>query len=264
MAASTFSFEELARIFTASFEGYVVPMHVDERTVRRMAELFDLDGDASHVAVRGDESVGLVNLGLRGRRGWIGGMGVVPSERRAGVGEMLMQAAHESAADRGATEVWLEVITSNEPAIRLYEKLGYERVRDLEVWTVAAEGAPASSAHEAAARGAHARVRELRRSPEPWQRADETLERLLREDALLGLVAEDAAAVVRVTDGGTVVEQIGAESVDAAADVLAAALARGGTLRLSNVPAGDPAALALRRLGDEPVLRQHELRVTLA
>src|SRR5579885_3044602 len=150
--ASTFSIDELALTFTESFEGYAVPMDVDGPTFRRMAELFDIDADASLVAVRGDERVGLVNVGLRGRSAWIGGMGVTARERRGGIGEALMRAAHESAAERGAAEVWLEVITTNEPAIRLYEKLGYEHVRELEIWAVEPVEAQASAARETGAR----------------------------------------------------------------------------------------------------------------
>ncbi len=261
--ASTFSIDELALTFTESFEGYAVPMDVDGPTFRRMAELFDIDEDASLVAVRGDERVGLVNVGLRGRSAWIGGMGVTARERRGGIGEALMRAAHESAAERGAAEVWLEVITTNEPAIRLYEKLGYEHVRELEIWAVEPVEAQASAARETGAREAHARVRELRREPEPWQRADETLEHVLDAEGTIGLVGDGAAAVVRATESATVVEQIAAETADAAADVLAAALARGATLRLTNIPEGDEAALAIRRFGDEPALRQHELRLAL-
>lgn len=261
--AASFSFGELARLFTASFEGYVIPMSVDEATFRRMVELFDLDLDASRVAIGGGEQVGVVNVGLRGTAAWIGGMGVVMQRRRTGLGARLMHAAHEAALARGASKLWLEVISSNTPAIRLYEQLGYEHVRDLEFWTVEPAGAPDSSAREVEARAAHARVRALRTAPEPWQRADETLERLLVEDTVFGLVADGAAAVTRTTGSGTVVEQIAATTVDAAADLLAGALARGGTLRLSNIPAGSETALALARSGNEPSLRQHELRIAL-
>lgn len=261
--AASFSLDELARLLTASFEGYVVPMNVDEATFRRMVELFDLNLDASRVAIGGGQPVGLVNVALRGTAAWIGGMGVVAQRRCNGLGARLMHAAHEAAFARGACELWLEVITSNVPAIRLYEKLGYEHVRDLEFWTIEPDGAPASPAREVEAREAHTRVRALRTAPEPWQRADETLDRLLAEDTVFGLVADGAAAVARTTGGGCAVEQIAATTVDAAADLLAGALTRGGTLRLSNIPAGSETALALARSGNEPSLRQHELRLAL-
>jgi len=261
--ASRFSLSELARLFTTSFEGYVVPLALDEPGFRRMAELFDFDLDVSRVALRDGTPVGLVNVGLRGASAWIGGMGVVPSERRAGIGEALMQTAQEAAAARGVTDVWLEVITSNTPAIRLYEKLGYERIRDLEVWQI--EASPGlSTAREADVPEAHAQVRALRRNREPWQRSDATLEHILASEAATGLVVDGiAAAVVRPTADHVIVDQIAAKDVDAAADILAGALEQRPKLLLSNIPAKDEAALALGRLGGGPLVRQHELRLPL-
>jgi ribosomal protein S18 acetylase RimI-like enzyme len=262
VAASRFPLAELARVFTASFEGYVVPLHVDAAALRRTIELYDVDLDASRVALLAGEAVGFVDVGVRGRSAWIGGMGVVPAHRRAGIGLALMRAAQDEAAARGIGELWLEVITTNTAALRLYEQLGYARVRELEVWDVEG-GPPGSSARETTARAAHERVRALRRTREPWQRADPTVKRLIESATTIGLVGAAAAAVVRPDGAPPTVEQIAAEDVDAAADVLAAALARCGSLRLANIPAGSEVALALTRFGDAPRLRQLELRLGL-
>ena len=101
-----------------------------------MIDWFDLDVDASRVALRDGEPVGFGNLGLRGDEAWIGGVGVVTSARRQGIGELLMEALHDEAAARGVKQVWLEVIEQNDAAYRLYEKLGYDLVRWVEVWTL--------------------------------------------------------------------------------------------------------------------------------
>lgn len=260
--SSRFSAAELAALFTASFEDYVVPMTVDEATFRSMARLFDIDLDASRVALFGDEPVGLVNVGLRGGSAWIGGMGVVRSARRGGVGETLMHGAHESAASRGGTEIWLEVITTNAPAIRLYEKLGYEYVRDLEIWELDIDP-PASTAREVNAAAAHERVRSLRAAREPWQRADETIAHVLDSGTLVGLANEDGAAVVRSGSAIDSLDQLAAVNVDSAADLVAAALARCRPLRVANFPAGQEPTLALPRFADAPRLSQHELRYVL-
>ena len=47
-----------------------------------------------------------------------------------------MQAAAAEARDRGVKRLWLEVLVQNTPAIGLYERLGYARVRELEVWAL--------------------------------------------------------------------------------------------------------------------------------
>ena len=135
------------------------------------------------------------NLALRGDEAWIGGVGVVPAARRQGIAEPLMRALHDEARARGVAQVWLEVIEQNESAFRLYEKLGYDVVREVEVWTLAEDAAP-GTAREVPAAEAHARIRELRTTREPWQRADAHACEL---DDARGLETDAGAAVFRVT-----------------------------------------------------------------
>jgi len=52
-------------------------------------------------------------------------MYVVPCARGAGVGERLVQAVLDEAAARGRSRVVLEVTETNEPARRLYERMGF-------------------------------------------------------------------------------------------------------------------------------------------
>ena len=121
-----------------------MPMHIDEAALGWMHGKFDFDLDASRVAYRDGEPVGLANLAVRDRDAWIGGVGVVASARRAGIGEALMRSVHEEARSRDVERVWLEVIVENTGAFALYEKLGYELVQDVEVWTL-----PAAEGHDA-------------------------------------------------------------------------------------------------------------------
>ncbi|HEX4930100.1 MAG TPA: hypothetical protein VFV62_05255, partial [Gaiellaceae bacterium] len=80
--AATFSAAELAALFTAGYEGYYVPLTVDEAAFSFMASAWDYDLDASRVAVnRGltgtvpvnaamTGPVGLCMLARRGEDGW--------------------------------------------------------------------------------------------------------------------------------------------------------------------------------------------------
>jgi GNAT superfamily N-acetyltransferase len=97
---------ERAELLTAAYEGYLMPMHIDEAALGWMQEKFDFDLEASGIAFRDGEPVGLVNLGVREANAWIGGVGVVASARRGGVGEALMHAAHDEARSRGVQRVW--------------------------------------------------------------------------------------------------------------------------------------------------------------
>jgi ribosomal protein S18 acetylase RimI-like enzyme len=244
--ASSFDRGPLADLFTAGYEGYFVPVHVDEAALTTMIDLWDIDLDRSRVAVVDGKPAGFAFLAVRGERAWVGGVGVVPGHRRHGLGRRLMESI--LAAAPGA--VTLEVIEQNEPALRLYESLGFQRTRLLEVWSLTA-AAPESSARRVANSQA------LGQPDLPWQREDASL-----PAGYEGFETDGGRMLIRVSDtGGRVsVLQIDAAHEAAARDLLAAGRARGSSLHFVNVPAGDPACAALAALGGSLDLRQHELR----
>lgn len=53
---------------------------------------------------------------------------VAPGFRKKGYGEALVVAAKEAAKSVGAESIFLEVRQSNEPALSLYKKLGFEEL----------------------------------------------------------------------------------------------------------------------------------------
>lgn len=226
--SDTFPLAELAELFTRAYEGYFVPMHFDEPTLRSMIDAWDIDLSRSRVA----PDQGLCNLAIRGDRGWIGGIGVVPEQRGNGIGRALMEAVLGLAPPT----VLLEVIDANEPAIKLYESLGFERTRVLEVWRVEASEAPAENVDQST----------LGQTGLPWQREDASLPPDYER------VEVDGGAMLY---RGATVFQLEARDEDAAA----ALLSRGTVLNYVNVPEGDVAIGALRRLGGELRLKQFEM-----
>jgi ribosomal protein S18 acetylase RimI-like enzyme len=254
--ASRWSFAELAELFTASYEGYFMPVQLDEAAFAAMASASDFDLDASRVALDGDERVGLCNLGVRGEDAWIGGVGVVAGRRGEGIGTQLMHAAHDAARARGVRRVWLEVLVQNEPAIRLYERLGYERVRELEVWTLGElelrkhKGSPVPVAEALGRSGGR----------EPWQRSDASVANLEGVEALAG---ERGAIVYRSTGGVVSLLQGTAEDEPAARELLESLPAGTTGVRWLNGPVGDPFNAAFASLGGAEVARQHEYVLTL-
>jgi GNAT superfamily N-acetyltransferase len=248
--ARSLSVGERAELFTAAYEGYVMPMRIDEPALAWMQEKFDFDLDASRIAYRDGDPVGLANLAVRGQDAWIGGVGVVASARRAGVGEALMRAVHEEARSRGVKRVWLEVIVENRSAFALYEKLGYELVQDVEVWTLQA----AESEHA----GREVPVSEVKAQlPErhvPWQRADGTL---CHYDDVRGLVTESGAMLFCVRSSAQLQRYAGEP------EPLLRALSTFGEVYVLNLPVDDPAAAVLRELGGSVSVRQHEMLLEL-
>jgi len=248
--ASSLSLFERAALFTSAYEGYVMPFQIDEAALTWMQEKFDFDLDASRIAYRDGEPVGLANLAVRGQDAWIGGVGVVASARRTGVGEALMRAVHEEARSLGIERVWLEVIDSNTGARALYEKLGYRVQQDVEVWTLpAAEGEQAG--REVPAVEAKAQLPERH---EPWQRADGTL---ARYDDVRGLVTDTGAMLFCVRKTAQLQQYAGEP------EPLLRALRTFGDVYILNLPAEDPAAAVLRELGGSVVVRQHEMLLEL-
>lgn len=87
-------------------------------------------GAPPYVAIHGEAIVGWCDVGLSDRPGFTHrghlGMGVHPDYRGQGIGSRLLRSALELARETGLECVDLDVYASNVPAIRLYEKFGFE------------------------------------------------------------------------------------------------------------------------------------------
>jgi len=76
------------------------------------------------------------------RMGHIISIAVLPNYRRRGIGKALMLACMDALKNHyKASEVYLEVRVSNEPAIKLYEALGFKKVKVLESYYLDGENA---------------------------------------------------------------------------------------------------------------------------
>jgi GNAT superfamily N-acetyltransferase len=240
--ADTLSIDELASLFNASYEGYVVPLRVDPAQLLTWIEAWHIDLGRSRVA----PGEGVALLSVRGRRGWVGGLGVVPASRRRGLGRALMEAVLAEAP----ADVTLEVIEQNEPAIQLYESLGFERVRILDVWSLDGPVAPMEARQ--------AEPSPVGETDPPWQRADASL-----RPGYERLEVDGGAAAIRGGGGIVSLLQLRADDLEAARTLVAAARARGTGLRFVNVPEGHPGAAAIADLGGRRDLRQYEMRRVL-
>jgi hypothetical protein len=101
-------------------------------------------------------------------------------------------------------------------------------------------------------------VRALREDDEPWQRDDDTVERLAaREPRMQGIVSGDAAAVYRVTAPG--VNLVQAVGDPRGLRAILSALRANATVSAVNYLSGGAVAEALHAAGAEVTLRQYEM-----
>jgi ribosomal protein S18 acetylase RimI-like enzyme len=254
--ASRWSYAELAEIFNAGYEGYYTPFTLDEAAFRFMSTTWDDDLDASRVALVDGEPAGICKLAIRGDQGWIAGVGIAVPHRGKGLGEQLMHAVIEQAQSRGILDLWLEVLVQNEPAIRLYEKLGFEHVRGLEVWTLEPLVLKQHKVSPVAAERAQARIRAERTWREPWQRADESV---ANYESVEGLASEGGAVLFRRSGERVSLLQGVANGEAAAGELLQALPAEAAALQWLNGPEGDVFNAAIAALGGTLAHRQHEM-----
>jgi ribosomal-protein-alanine N-acetyltransferase len=67
----------------------------------------------------------------RAKKGHVISIAVLPQMRRTGIGLQLMNKALEEMVNQGASECFLEVRTSNIPAVSMYENQGFEKIKEL-------------------------------------------------------------------------------------------------------------------------------------
>ncbi len=94
----------------------------------------DTQIDLAHstIALDADRCVaGLLMLGVRGRRGWVGDAAVLPKYQGQKLGQALMRRCSEMGARLGLRTIQLEVRVDNLNARHVYEKEGYQYTRHL-------------------------------------------------------------------------------------------------------------------------------------
>ena len=274
--AARHSDARLAALFTAGYVGYYTSITLDAGGFRGMVTTGDIDLASSRVGALADEPVAFALLGVRGRRGWIGGMGVEATARGRGYGRAAMEAVIEAARGRGLKDVDLEVLEQNEPASRIYEALGFRDRRRLDV--LVREPAPpaAGSAPDAAIEPLS--VREcldlypaFHAERGPWQRDLPSLEHWAPR--LEGAGVRDALGIAcwvlyrrhgkRLNIADVALAKGRAPGPLAATLRTLIAAQPDSTLTLINLPADDPCGEILRDLGATAKFRQREMTLKL-
>ncbi|MDQ0415907.1 ribosomal protein S18 acetylase RimI-like enzyme [Croceifilum oryzae] len=147
--ASELSVDQLLQVWNQSFEGYFVDMtmtasQLEARFVRDQISL-----DHSIVGYANSEPVGLVLNALQmiksQKISWNGGTAVMPKYRNQKLGHLFMERVLEIYQEQGVQTAYLEAFAENAPAIRLYEKMGYQAIDRLCFYSLRTEGSWAGS-----------------------------------------------------------------------------------------------------------------------
>lgn len=78
---------------------------------------------------RSEQVVGVIALRTTGELADLHRLVVAPGHRRSGIGSALVRAGLDAVRHLGALAVMLEVGYANEPAIALYQRIGFEQLR---------------------------------------------------------------------------------------------------------------------------------------
>ena len=170
-----------------------------------------------------------------------------------------MREVIDVARSRGLRELWLEVLTPNVPAIRLYEKLGFETVRDVEVWTLD-DLVAGTSYIPASVTRVQERIRAERTWREPWQLADESV---ANYEGVEALESDRGAILFRRSGERVSLLQGVAADEEAARELVEALPEEARALHWLTGPEGDPFNAAIAALGGTRAWTQHEMRLTL-
>lgn len=123
-------FDSLYKTFNLAFSGYAVKLQPTlEEFHHRIRNKLHLDRDISAAAFDGDEMVGFIvhasNIYQGIPTAYNGGTGVLPGFRNQRTAEQLYSFLIPRIQAKFLARILLEVIDTNELAIKLYEKIGF-------------------------------------------------------------------------------------------------------------------------------------------
>jgi ribosomal protein S18 acetylase RimI-like enzyme len=277
--AQAISPADRAQIINRAYANYYVPMRLTTEQMASLDRFYDVDLGHSLVALAGRAAVGMALLCIRGRGGWITGVGVLPEYRRRGLGrELVSRLIEQARRAAGLQELLLEVITQNTPAWRLYAEAGFAPTRELLIWRRSGESdalpIPAERLTPADPAGLLAHFDGWHGCPATWQRAAPTLAHMAAAGRLKGyrLDWRGAAAAYCLVSGHGDTLSLMDVGIDPATDIMTpgrillqalAHLHLGRAMTISNVPVDDPLNRVLAALRFLVTTRQIEMRLAL-
>lgn len=133
LPASNYPLPELVKFLNRGFEAYFVPIEFDTHAFSNMLRKDGIDLSISRVLVVDDQPCGIALIARREtlHASRLAAMGIAQEARGKGAGSWFMSELISEACQRHDHDMLLEVIEQNEPAVRLYQKSGFQIVRRL-------------------------------------------------------------------------------------------------------------------------------------
>jgi ribosomal protein S18 acetylase RimI-like enzyme len=128
-------FSRVHETFLEAFSDYLITFQLTREQLERHILLTAVDLDLSVGCFEGEKMVGftLNGFGMWGGKSTIydAGTGVIPDFRRQGLSRAMFDLLFPMCAERNIKQCLLEVITTNDRAVKLYEQLGFYPTRTL-------------------------------------------------------------------------------------------------------------------------------------
>lgn len=126
-----FGISKTASVLNLGFSDYLVPIQFDLPSFYSMLRTSHIDVALSRVIFQNGKAVGAALIARRGWSSRLAGMSLIPDARNQKIGQWVMDELITEAKLRGDRRMKLEVIEQNEPAVRLYDKVGFSKIRRL-------------------------------------------------------------------------------------------------------------------------------------
>ena len=132
---STLPFEKVVEVFLKAFQNYFVPLPTDVDYWKNRFAAVKVDWELSFGMFEGDDLVGYIINAIGNHNGKLTayntGTGVLEEFRGRQIVDDLYEHAFPVFRKRGIEKCLLEVICENKRAIKVYERIGFEKLRQL-------------------------------------------------------------------------------------------------------------------------------------
>lgn len=186
------SLSELKEVFNLSFANYFVPLQLTEEQLSKKLKNDGISLEFSVGAFHEDKLVGFIFNGIDlyegSKMAYNGGTGVIPQFRGQKLPVKMYEYIIPKLKKEGVKSCILEVIDENIPAIKSYEKVGFQKVRELISFKGFPEvqDKPKGLTFEEVAPEWHI-LRRLRDFEPTWQNSEAAIKRSGKELKTLGM-----------------------------------------------------------------------------